>query len=243
MAETVPGGDAAVKAGVKSAKSVPPVVWVIAVVGGLAVSFYLSKRSGGGSGNGGEEQAPFAVTYTGTGGGGNTGSGTSAPVSSAPKSNEDWANLAKTYLIARGNPSKSVDEAVNKYLAGYQLSAQENALIALAISGVGPTPQPLSPGGAGGETGVLAPIKNLRVTSTTRTHIGLAWDPVPGVVRYTISTPGVTNVRDSVFDYSTIPSYTSGPWPPNSTFVFEVHGSTLTGENTASATVNARTES
>lgn len=241
MADVVPGGEAAVKAGVKSAKSVPPMVWIIAVVGGLAVSFYLSKRSGGGSGSGGEDGVPFAVTYTGTGGGNNTGNGTSVPGSSAPKSNEDWANLAKTYLIARGNPSKSVDEAVNKYLAGYSLTAQENALIALAITGVGPTPQPLSPGGGnGGDT--LAPITNLRVTSQTKTHIGLAWDPVPGVVQYMISTPGVTNVRNSVFDYSTIPAYTSGPWPPGSTFEFEVHGMTLTGENTASAKITAKTE-
>lgn len=150
MADVVPGGEAAVKAGVKSAKSVPPVVWIIAVVGGLAVSYYLSRKGSGGGG-GGEENTPFAVTYTGVGGGANTGSGTTAPVSSAPKSNEEWGFLAKQYLIARGSGGAgggaAVDLAINKYLAGAPLSAQETAMVGIAIQGIGPTPQALPPTG------------------------------------------------------------------------------------------------
>lgn len=166
----------------KSAKNVPPMVWVIAVVGGLAVSYYMSRR--GTSSQDVDTSQPFAVTYTGTGGGNNTGSD-NAPVS-GPKNNEEWAILAKRHLIARGYESYAVDVAVNKYVAGQPLNAAENAMIGIAIQGVGPTPQVLPPVTSPGDVKLTAP-KNLISPDQGSHYIDLEWDVVPGAEDYTVT--------------------------------------------------------
>jgi hypothetical protein len=138
------GVDQLVKAGTNSAKSVPPVVWIIAVVGGLGVSFFLSSRKKS-TGSKSEDLSPQTVVYTGNanGAGGNTAvvdTGTGNP-----KTNEEWAQRAKQALLAMNYLGADVDRAVNAYLAGQTLTVAQNGLINIAIQKVGPPPQILPP--------------------------------------------------------------------------------------------------
>jgi hypothetical protein len=120
--------------------------WVVVVGGALGLAWY-TRRSGGGV----EPQVTEDVSGTpGVGVGAPADwtpiTGTPAPVTTAPTTNEAWAVKAIQWGIAMNYPSNMVDSAVRKYLAGLKLSVQEYTFIGLALVANGPPPQPLPPG-------------------------------------------------------------------------------------------------
>jgi hypothetical protein len=66
-------------------------------------------------------------------------------VAPEPETNEEWARAAVTWLIAQGYNPAVADSAVRKYMAEERMSAQEYALIMLALARLGPPPILLGP--------------------------------------------------------------------------------------------------
>lgn len=127
----------------QGAKSIPPMVWVIAIGGGLGLSYIMSRRKTAASTA--DTGPPTALIYTGTGGGGSTADTPSSTTTGGPTTNEEWANRAKNFLIGRGNDGGLVNTAVDKFISAQALTPQEQALISQAITGVGPPPLPMPP--------------------------------------------------------------------------------------------------
>jgi hypothetical protein len=129
----------------KKVAGFPIALWGLGIGGAVLIGLYLRNRSSASAATD-PAAAPTALVYTGTGGGDSTSTtATSTTPDSSTDTNEDWANRAKTYLLAKGYDASAVDAAINSYIAGVTPNAQQNALVSEAISGVGPTPQTLPP--------------------------------------------------------------------------------------------------
>jgi hypothetical protein len=138
-----PGTAAAIK---KPVANVPIYVWGIVIVGALGYSYLKSKKTATTAADGTNTAAPSALVYTGTGGGDTTATDTTATTNvGAYQTNDAWATGAKNYLIGQGVDPKGSSDAVDLYINGQTLTAQQNAWIALAIKAIGPTPQSLPP--------------------------------------------------------------------------------------------------
>jgi hypothetical protein len=124
----------------KQVGPLPLGAWIVVVGGGLGIAYWTKQN----------QTAPEpSIDTSGTPGVGDgsvggwvptspsTGSSTGAP---DPTTNEEWAYKAKQVLIASGYPTTQVEAAINKYINGEQLSVQEFAIVAVAISKVGPLP-------------------------------------------------------------------------------------------------------
>lgn len=143
--------------------------------------------------------------------------------------NAQWSQAATTLLGNIGYDPKLVAGALGRYFNREGLTPDQMDAVKAAVGQLGPPPvggpwpiTAASPGTGTGTTPLEAP-KNLRATGATATHITLTWDPVPGATRYVIELHGRTNVHPAVFDYSTSPTYTSGPLPrPNFEYLFTV---------------------
>lgn len=122
-------------------KRIPPGIWIVAIGGGLFLSYYMSKKQAAPVA---QDTTPTALVYTGSGGG-DTTTDTSTDTTGAPETNEDWARRAKQYLIGRGNDGLIVNSAVDKFIAAQPLNQQEQALISQAVGAVGSPPQSLPP--------------------------------------------------------------------------------------------------
>jgi len=131
------------KTGAKSAKSVPPYVWLIAVGGGVLVAFYFNKSKNKAS-DGTDTQAPSALVYTGTGQTDDSADSNSSKTTGF-QTNEAWAQAAKNWLIAQGVDGKEASDAVDLYVNAQALSAKQNAMISNVIRGIGSPPQSLPP--------------------------------------------------------------------------------------------------
>lgn len=71
-----------------------------------------------------------------------SGGVSSAPVtSSAPLNNGDWSRRAFDVLVAEGNAPTAVQDALSKYLTGDPITAQQEALVSLALRRVGSPPE------------------------------------------------------------------------------------------------------
>lgn len=128
----------------QGAKNIPPMVWVIAIGGGLGLSYVMSRRKTT-TPSTADTGPPTALVYTGTGGGTGTVDTPSSTTTGGPTTNEEWANRAKNFLIGRGNDGGLVNTAVDKFISSQALTPQEQALISQAITGVGPPPLPMPP--------------------------------------------------------------------------------------------------
>lgn len=137
-----PGTAAAIK---KPVANVPIYVWGIVIVGALGYSYLRSKKTATTAADGTNTAAPSALVYTGTGGSDTTTDTTATTNVGAYQTNDAWATGAKNYLIGQGVDPKGSSDAVDLYINGQTLTAQQNAWIALAIKAIGPTPQSLPP--------------------------------------------------------------------------------------------------
>lgn len=180
----------------KVGKSVPPVVWVVAIVGGLGLSYVMSRRGGATDTTGDADPTGTsgALVYTGVGGTDDGSTVDTSTTSTKPVTNDEWAQQATTYLLAHNYPATLIDSAIRNYLNGVHLTDQENAIIATALVAIGPTPQLLPPtttppvNGSGSST--PAHVDNLRVTASTKSSFSLAWNKATGASKYRLHITG-----------------------------------------------------
>lgn len=170
--------DAAEKALRRRIGPAPLGVWMVgaAVVLG-AGAYLLRRRRGGAVAEAVAEPSdtttpatartiPTSFAATGSSTGTSSATGSTAWPDFAPASvdtNFDWRRRAVTWLTASGSFAGTlIATAVDKYLSGSALTAQERAVVDLALANVGPTPEPVPPpidadpgtgtgGGGGGE--------------------------------------------------------------------------------------------
>lgn len=118
----------------------PTGAWIALVGGGLGIAWYTSR---------GRSSSPTIVEDTsGTPGVGDgsqslwvqTNPPAADPADAPPKTNEEWARKAVTYLIAQGYDASLADTAIRKYLESTPLSLSERALVTLALAKLGPPP-------------------------------------------------------------------------------------------------------
>lgn len=71
-----------------------------------------------------------------------SGGVSTAPItSSAPLNNGDWSRRAFDVLVAEGNSPTAVSDALSKYLTGDPITAQQEALVSMALRRVGAAPE------------------------------------------------------------------------------------------------------
>lgn len=173
MADPVASGSQALG---KSMKSVPPVVWVGAIFGGLGVAYYLRKKSAS-STTTNAAQTPTVLTYTGTGGGDTTGTDATS-TTGAPTTNQAWATAAQNYLLAAFPQYNAIDvsNAINAYINAAQLTPQQQAMVSQAISGIGPAPQSLPPVTGSGSSTPTPSTSNAVVQPAVQKQVTLPQD-------------------------------------------------------------------
>jgi hypothetical protein len=163
--------------------------------------------------------------------------------------NQAWGNAAINFLIASGYDTGVADDAVRNYLASNPITAQQQAMINLALGKLGPPPQSLPPvlGGTppptGGNTGPLSPPASFMAEFVTSTSVALAWGPpVVGATNYII-----TNEND----HATVPSWAFSAnitgLKPKTTYRFSVQSQDITGTRnpavSAKKTISVTTKS
>lgn len=112
----------------------PVGVWVILVVGGLAMAYYFARNQKAGDTTVSESSPQEGV------GGLDTSVISGPPPKATYTTNDEWASAAINWAIANNfDPQLSVD-AVTRRLEGQQLSTAENAIIRAIFKNVGPPP-------------------------------------------------------------------------------------------------------
>lgn len=130
------------EAATNTLKRIPMPVWILVVVGGIGASLYLSNRSKAATTN--QPSPPMPVGSRGADPTGVTpNSGTTTPTK--PQTNEQWARAAYDYALAMNYPADLVDSAIRGYLAGIELTPNQNAIIKTVMQGIGAPPQVLPP--------------------------------------------------------------------------------------------------
>lgn len=139
----------------KKAGPLPIGVWVLIVVGGLGVSYYINKDQG--------TSSPAAIPNVGTGygGGGTVGAGsvggggfvtnpsTGSSAGAAPtvQTNELWLANAQSSVVSQGRYSSlQVNSALRKFIAGTALTQIDQEIVNAALTAVGNPPSLLTPG-------------------------------------------------------------------------------------------------
>lgn len=135
-------------------------VWILAVGGGLTLTWYMRRSSPadtgtatssdtaapdtGGTGTGSWPYGfPNGVGQTDTG---DSGSGSDNAGSTLPTTNEEWQHRAVQVLVGRLYDPVAVDRAVSAYLGGESLTTTQRAIVNEAILLIGPPPvSPPSP--------------------------------------------------------------------------------------------------
>lgn len=124
----------------------PTGAWAAIVVGMLGLAYWNRKHASA-------TPAPTTVDntsgYPGVGVGGwvatNSPTDTGTPTSSAPTTNDAWAQEAITWLIAQGYQPTMADAAIRNYINGQSLNAQQQAIVDIALKHFGAPPQTLTP--------------------------------------------------------------------------------------------------
>jgi hypothetical protein len=166
----------------KKVGPLPMGAWIAVVAGGLALGYYINKKNSA-------NQQPTAEQLTESGVG--TGGGTFLPISppsdnpveSEPDTNQSWTQKAINWLIAQNMDSIVGASAVNKYINGQSLTAQESAMVAMVLAHFGAPPEGVS---APPDTGVPATPGNLQLLGTVGGSVMLSWSPVSGATGYEI---------------------------------------------------------
>lgn len=136
-------------------------IWILAIGGGLTLTWYM-RRSGsdtsgtdttdttgtdtGGTGEGTWPYGlPNGVGQAGYNPGGSDGTDDNTD-STLPTTNEQWQRRAVQILVGRGYEPTAVDRAISAYLGGEPLTTIQRAIINEAILLIGPPPvSPPSP--------------------------------------------------------------------------------------------------
>ncbi len=149
MAPTIDAPKAAETAK-NAAKKVPPWVWVVAVGGGLGVSYMIRRAGGVGTGQAPEKPStdpadiPWAGVAWPTRGPVALPGGPAQNIGLEPEkieTNRDWERVAIRIGVAMGMSATHVDEAVDRYLAGDPLNERQVAIIETLLRRIGPPPE------------------------------------------------------------------------------------------------------
>lgn len=163
----------------------PLKVWVVAIGGVVVVSLYLRHRNATNAatvaGDAGAATAPTALDNTQPGAGNLAGStpgyidttGNDTQLGGSA-TNSSWLTKAEAALTGAGADAYTVDQALQAYLTGQQLTPAQESLFNQAVSAVGPVPIPVpaipgtgsagagNAGGDGGQgSGVAPPSSSL----------------------------------------------------------------------------------
>ncbi len=266
-AEAAEHGAHAAGKGLESLKAkvgpLPLYVWLIA---GVAIWYYFSRKNAASAtgaanqqtdpaGNIGsidpatgyvygtpEDTAALAANNAGTGGGltGSGGSGSSGSTVGGQYSDDQaWGNAAINYLVGLGIDPATANEAIGQFLAGQQLTTQQQADVNEAIQALGAPPQPPGPVGTapapivtpppgvtppGGQTMATNPPSGFTVTSKNPTSIGLKWNSAANATGYTVAygTSSGSQSNKVNINGSSNTSTTVGGLKPNTAYYFEV---------------------
>lgn len=129
----------------KQVGPLPLGAWVVVVLGGVGIAYYARQNNmepepavdtGGQPGVGDGTVGGWVPNTPATG-------GTETP---SPTNNEEWAYRAKQHLLAKNYPATTANSAIDKFVAGLQLSVQEYAMVGVAIAAIGAPPQTLPQG-------------------------------------------------------------------------------------------------
>lgn len=173
------------------------------------------------------------------------------PVTSEQQITTDaaWDSAAVAQAGDIGVDPTALSSALGRFLAGLCVDAAQADLVRQAEGLLGRPPQSATleihicpPSGSGGSTspgaGLAAP-GGLHVTSSTTTHVSLAWTAVPGATGYRLYRSDVsTNVGST-----SGPAGTVGGLSHNKTYKFHVRAIGSDGKyGAASATVSGKTK-
>jgi len=125
----------------------PVGAWLAVVGGGLGIGWY-ARRGGGDDQAADVEPDPYGSLPGGAlppAGATPLPGGGSPAAPGGPDNNVAWGILAVSTLIAAGKPALDAHGAISRFLRGDALYPADRALIDLAISRIGPPPEPVAP--------------------------------------------------------------------------------------------------
>lgn len=176
----------------KTIGPLPIQVWAVAILGGVAVAYFVRKRA---TSSAATTAAAAATPATDPGssldGTAPATTGTTVPIGLTTQysgvttptidTNSAWQTQAEISLIGKGMAPLLVDRALSGYLLGNQLDTSEQAVITAALQTMGPPPQ-------GAPVVTLGPTVTPPSPTTTKT---VPWPTTdlfhqPGAPKYTV---------------------------------------------------------
>lgn len=172
-----------------------------------------------------------------------------AGASGVYSTNSDWAGAAESALENGGVTLDVSTLAISRVLGGLTVTSQQRDYFMQAVGLLGPPPQgypqpiklvdtstgpPTAPPGS-----PLPAPTGVAVTSTTKTTVGLKWQPVSGAAHYRVyDNVSSYNIGDSIDTLIRV-----GGLRSNTTFHFHVRAVSSTGTlGAASSSVSAKTK-
>jgi LysM repeat protein len=182
----------------------PVIVWVIAAG---AIYWYMKKNAGSSSATGtagsinpstglpygsAADQAAVATQQSASTDSTTTSGST---VAGQYPDNGSWGRAAVNYLVGLGDDPSSSNEAIQSYLSSQPLNTQQQAMVNLAIQGIGAPPQLPGPTGTpvapvvtppSGVVYATNPPTGLSISSHTSTSITVGWSQTTNATGYTV---------------------------------------------------------
>lgn len=128
----------------QKAGPLPVGVWVAAVAGGIAIAWYMRRNAAPTAADPNATDPTTDFTQGGNtstpAGAGNLGSSNVTPLPTAPADNDEWFKRAADFLVGKGMSGAQVQYSLSQFLGGAPLSAQDRAIVDMAIIGVGNPP-------------------------------------------------------------------------------------------------------
>lgn len=144
MADAADGASGAASFLKQKAGPLPVGVWILAVTGGLGIAWYMRRNATAAAADvpvtdPTTDYTQGGNTYTPPGVGGSAGTGVT-PIPTAPADNDEWLQRAADYLVGKGLSGSQVAYSLGQWLGGASLTAQDRAIVDMAIIAVGNPP-------------------------------------------------------------------------------------------------------
>ncbi len=157
-----------------------------------------------------------------------------------PSTNLEWISQGVDFLAGRGVSAGSASSALDKALAGEQLSTQEKAWVSswIGVGGYPPDGMPPLNSAPPATTKVTSAPTNLRTKTVGRTTAVLDWTKVANVdgYRVVVTGPKKNQTYWPLFDWTTVAGL-----QPNSTYTASVAGRARDGSIGPTATLKFKT--
>lgn len=165
--------------------------------------------------------------------------------------NASWGRAAVNYLVGLGEDPTSANEAIQQYLSSQTLTPQQQAMVNLAIQGIGAPPQLPGPTGTppppittppGGVVYATNPPTGFTVTGHTSASITCKWNKCTNATGYTVRYGRTQNATDgSVSVASGTTTATVGGLTPGTLYYLRVQA-TPAKDSDAFASTTATTD-